>query len=170
MKKRKLLIFLACCLALFLLTTVVFAEGEDAAAAEAVEEAASRPHEFRYLYDPKDPVESRIEAIAREVYGAYGVDYDPAAQEKLRVIEADETVAHLPICMAKTQYSLSHDPALRGRPRGWRLPIRDFLTYGGAGFVVPVCGDIKLMPGTASNPAFRNIDVDCATGKVKGLF
>ncbi len=138
--------------------------------AEAVEEAAARPHEFRYLYDPKDPVEDRIEAIAREVYGADGVDYDPAAREKLAVIEADPAVAHLPICMAKTQYSLSHDPTLRGRPRGWRLPIRDFLTYSGAGFVVPVCGDIKLMPGTASNPAFRNIDVDCDTGRVKGLF
>ena len=138
--------------------------------AEAVEEAAKRPHEFKFLYDPKDPVADRIEAIAREVYGADGVDYDPAAAEKLKVIEADETVAHLPICMAKTQYSLSHDPALRNRPRGWRLPIRDFLTYGGAGFVVPVCGDIKLMPGTASNAAFRNIDVDVKTGKVSGLF
>ncbi len=138
--------------------------------AEAVEEAAKRPHEFKFLYDPKDPVADRIEAIAREVYGADGVDYDPAAAEKLKVIEADATVAHLPICMAKTQYSLSHDPALRNRPRGWRLPIRDFLTYGGAGFVVPVCGDIKLMPGTASNAAFRNIDVDVKTGKVSGLF
>ena len=145
--------------------------GEGAIAlAEAVEEAAKRPHEFKYLYDPADPVPARIEAIAREVYGADGVDYDPPAAEKLKVIEADPEVANLPICMAKTQYSLSHDPMLKGRPRGWRLPIRDFLTYSGAGFIVPVCGDIKLMPGTASNPAFRNIDVDCATGKVKGLF
>ena len=145
--------------------------GEGAIAlAEAVEEAAKRPHEFKYLYDPQDPVPARIEAIAREVYGADGVDYDPLAAEKLKVIEADASVAHLPICMAKTQYSLSHDPMLKGRPRGWRLPIRDFLTYSGAGFIVPVCGDIKLMPGTASNAAFRNIDVDCATGKVKGLF
>ena len=138
--------------------------------AEAVEEAAKKPHDFKYLYADDDPVPARIEAIAREVYGADGVDYDPAAAEKLKVIEADPVVSKLPICMAKTQYSLSHDPTLRGRPKGWRLPIRDFLTYGGAGFVVPVCGDIKLMPGTASNAAFRNIDVDCATGKVKGLF
>ena len=145
--------------------------GEGAVAlAEAVEEAAKRPHEFKYLYDPKDPVPSRIEAIAREVYGADGVDYDAPAAEKLKVIESDPEVSHLPICMAKTQYSLSHDPMLKGRPRGWRLPIRDFLTYSGAGFIVPVCGDIKLMPGTASNPAFRNIDVDCDTGEVKGLF
>ncbi|MGI6496212.1 MAG: formate--tetrahydrofolate ligase [Kiritimatiellia bacterium] len=138
--------------------------------AEAVEEAVKRPDDFRYLYDPQDPVAHRIETIAREVYGADGVDFAPAAVEKLAGIEADPAVAHLPVCMAKTQYSLSHDPALRGRPRGWRLPVRDILTYAGAGFVVPVCGDIKLMPGTASNPAFRNIDVDCATGKIRGLF
>ena len=138
--------------------------------AEAVEEAASRPHEFRFLYGPEDPVPARIEAIAREVYGADGVDYAPEAAAKLAVIKADPVVSKLPVCMAKTQYSLSHDPALKGRPRGWRLPVRDFLTYGGAGVVVPVCGDIKLMPGTASNPAFRNIDVDCDTGRVRGLF
>jgi formate--tetrahydrofolate ligase len=72
--------------------------------------------------------------------------------------------------MAKTQYSLSHDATLLGRPQGWTLPVRDILLYQGAGFVVPVAGDIKLMPGTASNPAFRNVDIDTATGKVKGLF
>ena len=138
--------------------------------AEAVVEAAARPHEFRFLYGPEDPVRARIESIAREVYGADGVDYAPEAAEKLAVIESDPVVSKLPICMAKTQYSLSHDPTLKGRPRGWRLPVRDFLTYGGAGIVVPVCGDIKLMPGTASNPAFRNIDVDCDTGRVRGLF
>ena len=138
--------------------------------AEAVEAATRQPHDFRFLYDPNRPASESIETIAREVYGADGVDYDPPAAEKLKVIEADASVARLPICMAKTQYSLSHDPLLRGRPRGWRLPVRDFLTYSGAGFVVPVCGDIKLMPGTASNPAFRNIDVDTTTGRVKGLF
>ena len=100
---------------------------------------------------------------------------NPEAAERLwgefvALIEADPVASKLPVCMAKTQYSLSHDPMLKGRPRGWRLPVRDFLTYGGAGFVVPVCGDIKLMPGTASNPAFRNIDVDCDTGRVRGLF
>ena len=72
--------------------------------------------------------------------------------------------------MAKTQYSLSHDPKQVGRPKDWTLPIRDFLLYQGAGFVVPVAGDIKLMPGTASNAAFRRIDVDTSTGQVKGLF
>jgi formate--tetrahydrofolate ligase len=72
--------------------------------------------------------------------------------------------------MVKTQLSLSHDPAIKGRPTGWILPIRDVLLYQGAGFVAPVAGDIKLMPGTASNPAFRRIDIDVETGKVKGLF
>lgn len=138
--------------------------------AEAVEEAAKSPSSFRYLYETTHSVTERIEAIAREVYGADGIDFDPLAAEKLRVIEAEPAVSQMPICMAKTQYSLSHDPLLKGRPRGWRLPIRDFLTYQGAGFIVPVCGDIKLMPGTASDAAFRNIDVDCATGRVKGLF
>ena len=73
-------------------------------------------------------------------------------------------------CMVKTHLSLSHDPTIKGRPRGFRLPVRDILLYKGAGFVVPVAGDIKLMPGTASNPAYRRIDVDVETGKVKGLF
>jgi formate--tetrahydrofolate ligase len=72
--------------------------------------------------------------------------------------------------MVKTHLSLTHDPDLKGRPRGWTLPIRDVLTYRGAGFIVPVAGDIKLMPGTSSDPAFRNIDIDTATGKVRGLF
>ena len=72
--------------------------------------------------------------------------------------------------MVKTHLSLSHDPALKGRPEGWTLPIRDILVYNGAGFIVPVAGDIKLMPGTSSDPAFRRIDVDVETGKVKGLF
>ena len=78
-------------------------------------------------------------------------------------------MAKLPVCMAKTQYSLTHDPALLGRPKGWRLPIRSVMTYCGAGWVVPVCGDIKLMPGTTSNPAFRRIDVDTDTGAVIGI-
>ena len=83
---------------------------------------------------------------------------------------ADAELARMGTCMAKTQLSLSHDPDLKGRPRGWTLPIRDFLVYRGAGFVVPVAGDIPLMPGTGSDPGFRRIDVDTETGRVKGLF
>ena len=88
----------------------------------------------------------------------------------MKKIEADPELAKLGTCMVKTHLSLSHDPSIKGRPKGWTLPIRDVLLYRGAGFAVPVAGDIKLMPGTSSDPAFRNIDVDVKTGKVKGLF
>jgi formyltetrahydrofolate synthetase len=104
------------------------------------------------------------------VYGADGVTYSPEAEAKAKAIEADETLSRLGTCMVKTHLSLTHDPTVKGRPKGWTLPIRDILTYGGAGFIVPVAGDIKLMPGMASDPAFRGIDVDVKTGKVKGLF
>jgi formate--tetrahydrofolate ligase len=96
----------------------------------------------------------RIETIAEDVYGADGVEYAPLAEEKLERLEADAANAHLNVCMVKTQYSLSHNPDLKGRPRGWTLPVRDILLYNGAGFIVPVAGDIKLMPGTGSDPAF----------------
>ena len=138
--------------------------------AEAVVEAASKPTAFSFLYSLDDPLEARIEKIAREIYGADGVTYSETAAAKLAVIAADPYSSTLPVCMAKTQYSLSHDPMLLNRPKGWILPIQDFLTYNGAGFVVPVTGDIRLMPGTASDPAFRRIDVDTATGKIKGLY
>ena len=138
--------------------------------AEAVVEACEEPSRFAFLSDLDEPLSDRIAAITEEVYGGDGVSYSAEAQAKLDAFEADPAVACLPVCMAKTQYSLSHDPALTGRPRGWTLPVRDLLLYQGAGLVVPVTGDIKLMPGTASNAAFRRIDIDTATGKVKGLF
>ncbi len=138
--------------------------------AEAVIEAARRPAPFTLLYSLEEPIETRIEKIARQVYGADGVVYDAPAAAKIARLAADPEMAALPICMAKTQYSLSHDPARLNRPTGWTLPVRDVLTYGGAGFIVPVTGDIKLMPGTASDPAYRRIDVDTATGRVTGLY
>jgi formate--tetrahydrofolate ligase len=138
--------------------------------AEAVIEACDEPNQFSFLSDLAAPLNKRVEAIVQEVYGGEGVTYSHEAATKLAAFEADPTVAHLPVCMAKTQYSLSHDPKLLGRPKGWTLPVRDFLLFQGAGLVVPVAGDIKLMPGTASNAAFRRIDIDTATGKVKGLF
>ena len=116
------------------------------------------------------PLRKRIELIAKEVYGADAVTYTDGALEKAKALEAESLGTSLGTCMAKTQQSLSHDPALKGRPRGWTLPINDVLVYKGAGFVVPVAGAIKLMPGTGSDPAFRRIDVDVKTGKVKGLF
>jgi formate--tetrahydrofolate ligase len=138
--------------------------------AEAVMAASNEKNNFKFLYDLKTPLRQRIELIAKEVYGADGVEYSPAALEKAKTLEADPESQNLGTCMVKSHLSLSHDPNIKGRPKGWTLPVRDIMIYKGAGFIVPVAGDIKLMPGTASNPAFRNIDVDVETGKVKGLF
>jgi len=138
--------------------------------ADAVIDACNEPNDFRYLYDLKTPLRQRIELIAREVYGADGVEYSSEALEKAKKMEADPEMQKMGTCMVKTHLSLSDNPLLKGVPRGWRLNIRDILTYGGAGFVVPVAGAISLMPGTAANPAYRRVDVDVETGKVKGLF
>ena len=108
--------------------------------------------------------------IAREVYGADGVEFSSDALAKAKRLEEDPEIAKLGICMVKTHLSLSDNPNIKGVPKGWKLYVRDILTYKGAGFVVPVAGAIKLMPGTASDPAYRRIDVDTETGKVKGLF
>jgi formate--tetrahydrofolate ligase len=138
--------------------------------AEAVMESCRQRNDFHFLYNLGMPLRQRIELIAREVYGAEGVTYTENALAKLKVLEAGSIGRTLGTCMAKTQQSLSHDPELKGRPRGWTLPINDILVYNGAGFIVPVAGQIKLMPGTGSDPAFRRIDVDVDTGRVKGLF
>jgi formate--tetrahydrofolate ligase len=138
--------------------------------AEAVIQACEQKNDFRFLYDLDTPLRKRIELIAKEVYGADGVTYTDKALQKAKMYEADPDADHLGTCMVKTHLSLSHDPDLKGRPRGWSLPIEDIMVYKGAGFIVPVAGDIKLMPGTGSDPAFRRIDVDVNTGKVQGLF
>jgi formyltetrahydrofolate synthetase len=138
--------------------------------ARTVMEACEEETDFKFLYDYDMPLRERIEKIAKEVYGADGVTYSDVALEKAKAIEADPEAQTLGTCMVKTHLSLSHDPNLKGRPTGWELPVRDILVYKGAGFVVPVAGAIKLMPGTASNPAYRGIDVDVNTGKVTGLF
>jgi len=138
--------------------------------AEAVIETCNEPSHFQFLYDLTMPLRQRIELIAKEVYGAKGVTYTDAALAKAKRLEAESLGTHLGTCMAKTQLSLSHDPELKGRPTDWVLPINEILVYKGAGFVVPVAGSIRLMPGTGSNPAFRRIDVDVQTGKVRGLF
>jgi formate--tetrahydrofolate ligase len=138
--------------------------------AEAVIAACDEANHFRFLYELDTPLRKRIELIAKEVYGASGVTYIDGALEKAKAFEADPVSKTLGTCMVKTHLSLSHDPDIKGRPRDWQLPISDILVYKGAGFIVPVAGAIKLMPGTASNPAFRRIDVDVNTGKVQGLF
>ena len=137
--------------------------------AEAVVEACAERGAFRFLSPLEEPLGRRIETLAREIYGADGVSYTEEARARLSALEADPATAALPVCMAKTQYSLSHDPARVGRPRGWVLPIRDMLSYCGAGWIVPVAGDIKLMPGTTSDPNFRRIAVDPVTGVVTGI-
>jgi formate--tetrahydrofolate ligase len=137
--------------------------------AEAVVAACEEKNTFRFLYELSTPLRQRIERIAREVYGAKGVSYTDEALAKIKAFEADPEIGKLGTCMVKTHLSLSHDPDVKGRPRDWDLPIRDVMVFKGAGFVVPVAGAIKLMPGTASDPAFRRIDVDVTTGKVKGL-
>ena len=138
--------------------------------AKAVMEACEKPNSFAFLSKSEEPLKDRIEKLVKEVYGGDGVDFAPLALEQLERFQADPETALLPICCAKTQYSLSHDPNLLGRPKGWRMPVRDVLIYKGAGLVVPVAGEIKLMPGTSASPAYRRIDVDVETGHVRGLF
>jgi len=137
--------------------------------AQAVIDACEQKSNFNFLYDGNIPLRKRIEKIAMGVYGANGVSYSEVASEKIKALEADPTTQNFGTCMAKTHLSLSYDPAFKGRPIGWQLPIRDVLVYKGAEFIVPLAGEIKLMPGTGSDPAFRRIDVDVKTGKVQGL-
>ncbi len=124
---------------------------------------------FKYLYEMSMPLRKRIELIAKRIYGADGVAYSPEAEAKLHRIEADPKFRDYATMMVKTQLSLSHDPTLKGVPKGWTLPIRDFLIYGGARFLCPVAGNISLMPGTGSDPAYRRVDLDLHTGRVTGL-
>jgi formate--tetrahydrofolate ligase len=138
--------------------------------AEAVMAACKDGNNFRFLYELDTPLRQRIERIAKEVYGADGVTYSELAAQKAAALEADPAVRTLGTCMVKSHLSLSHDPNLKGRPKGWILPVRDIMVYKGAGFIVPVAGDIKLMPGTGSDPAFRRIDVDLKTNRITGLF
>jgi formate--tetrahydrofolate ligase len=124
--------------------------------------------DFRLLYDDDAPLLDKIEAIATRVYGADGVDVLPAAAKALRLYE-DLGFGRLPICMAKTQYSLSHDASLKGRPSGFRVPIRDVRLSAGAGFVTPLLGEMRTMPGLPRQPGGERIDID-ADGEIVGLF
>ncbi len=136
--------------------------------AEAVVSACERPNDFRFLYPDEASVKDKIEAIATMVYGADGVDYLAAADAKIALYER-LGYSSMPICMAKTHLSLSHDPSLKGRPTGWRLPIRDVRASVGAGFLYPLCGDVRTMPGLPAVPAGNSIDID-ENGRVIGLF
>lgn len=138
--------------------------------ADAVLDACNDKVNFKFLYDMDTPLRKRVELIAKEVYGADGVSYSPEAAAKAERFEKDPKFNDYATMMVKTHLSLSHDPTIKGVPKGWTLHIRDFLTYGGARFICPVAGNISLMPGTSSDPAYRRVDVDVNTGKVKGLF
>ncbi|WP_027356274.1 formate--tetrahydrofolate ligase [Desulfofundulus thermocisternus] len=138
--------------------------------ADAVIDACNDPVDFKFLYPLEMPLRQRVEIIAREVYGADGVVWTPEAEAKARMIEENPAYRDFATMMVKTHLSLSHDPNLKGVPRGWVLPVRDVLIFAGAKFLCPMTGTISLMPGTSSDPAFRRIDVDVNTGKVIGLF
>jgi formyltetrahydrofolate synthetase len=138
--------------------------------ADAVLDACNDKVDFKFLYDLGTPIRKRVELIAKEVYGADGVSYSAEATAKAERFEKDPKFKDYTTMMVKTHLSLSHDPTIKGVPKGWTLHIRDFLTYGGARFICPVAGNISLMPGTSSDPAFKRVDVNVETGKVKGLF
>lgn len=136
--------------------------------AEAVVAACEKPSEFKFLYPLDWPIEKKIETIAAEIYGADGVDYTPKADQQIAGYEA-AGFGNLPIAMAKTHLSLSHDPLLKGEPKGFRLPVREVRASVGAGFIYPLCGEMRTMPGLPSVPAAMKVDID-ENGKILGLF
>jgi formate--tetrahydrofolate ligase len=136
--------------------------------AEAVVRAVEGPTEFEPLNKPGDSVKQQIETIATRIYGADGVDYSVQGQKDIARMES-LGFGEYPVCMAKTHLSLSHDPSLIGRPKGWRLPIRGVVPSAGAGFVVVLCGDMQRMPGLGKTPAFQKVDID-EEGRTVGLF
>jgi formyltetrahydrofolate synthetase len=139
------------------------------ALAKAVIAASGRPADFRFLYPLEWDIKRKIETIAVEMYGAEGVDYTPAAEAKI-ALYTKLGYDRLPICMAKTHLSLSHNPAWKGVPTGYRFPVRDVKASVGAGFLYPLAGDMRTMPGLPTRPAFYDVDLDLETGKVIGLF
>ncbi|MBX6764636.1 MAG: formate--tetrahydrofolate ligase [Rubrobacteraceae bacterium] len=147
-----------------------FAKGGKGAVefAEAVAEAAEEKSDFRMLYPEKAPLKEKVKTIARKVYGAKDVEY---SQEANRQIESFQKrgYGNLPVCIAKTQLSISSDPALKGAPRGWTLPVREARLSAGAGFVYLICGQMRTMPGLSAHPAAESIDID-ENGEIVGLF
>jgi formate--tetrahydrofolate ligase len=138
--------------------------------ADAVIDACNEKNDFKFLYPLEMKLRERVAIIAKEVYGADGVSWSHEAEAKAKMLEDDPQYADYATMMVKTHLSLTHDPTLKGVPKGWTLPIRDVLIYSGAKFLCPCAGAISLMPGTSSNPAFRRVDVDVNTGQVSGLF
>jgi len=137
------------------------------ALAEAVLQACDKPSEAKLLYPLEMTIKDKIETIATRIYGADGVDYLPDAEAKVKMY-TEFGYDKLPICMAKTHLSLTHDASRKGVPRGWRLPVRDIRASVGAGFLYPLCGDMRTMPSLPSRPVFMDIDMD-ASGRIRGL-
>jgi methylenetetrahydrofolate dehydrogenase (NADP+)/methenyltetrahydrofolate cyclohydrolase/formyltetrahydrofolate synthetase len=148
----------------------VWAKGGEggAALAEAVVKACEKPSDFRFLYPLDMSIKDKIETIAREIYRAGEVEYSEEAERKIELYTR-AGFDNLPMCMAKTHLSFTHDPNLKGTPRGWTLPIRDIRASVGAGFLYPLCGAMRTMPGLPSRPVYVDIDVDRETGKIVGL-
>ena len=146
-----------------------FADGGKGAAelATAVKEAAEEESNFEVLYPDEMPLRDKIRTVAEKVYGADGVEFSPAASKQIDTYEA-AGFGHLPVCIAKTHLSISSDPKLKGAPTGWTLPVREVRASVGAGFVYPICGDMRTMPGLGKNPAAKSIDID-DNGEIVGL-
>jgi len=149
-----------------------WADGGDGALelADTVMEACEEKGDFKFLYPTEMKLRERVDKIAKVVYGADSVSWTPDAEAKAKMLEGDSKYDDYATMMVKTHLSLTHDPAVKGVPKGWTLPIRDVLIYSGAKFLCPCAGAISLMPGTSSDPAFRKVDIDTKTGKVQGLF
>lgn len=148
----------------------VWAKGGEGGAelAEAVIAACEKPTNFRFLYPDDMSIKEKIETVAREIYRADRVDYTADAEAKIKLF-TDMGLSHLPLCMAKTHLSFTHDWNIKGTPRGWTLPITDVRASVGAGFIFPLCGTMRTMPGLPTRPVFTDIDIDVETGKVLGL-
>jgi formyltetrahydrofolate synthetase len=137
--------------------------------AELVVKTVEKPSKFQFLYPLDWPIKRKIETICTQIYGADGVDYSPEAEQKIELytrLGFDK----LPLCMAKTHLSLSHDPERKGVPKGYRIPIRDIRASVGAGFLYPLLGTMRTMPGLPTRPVFYDVDLDLKTGRVVGLF
>jgi methylenetetrahydrofolate dehydrogenase (NADP+)/methenyltetrahydrofolate cyclohydrolase/formyltetrahydrofolate synthetase len=137
--------------------------------AEAVVKACDKPSKFQFLYPDDMTIKQKIETVVREIYRADGVDYSAEAEAKIAMF-TKYGFDKLPVCMAKTHLSFTSDPTVKGAPRGWRMPIRDVRASVGAGFLYPLCGAMRTMPGLPTRAAFVDVDLDLETGKIKGLF
>jgi methylenetetrahydrofolate dehydrogenase (NADP+) / methenyltetrahydrofolate cyclohydrolase / formyltetrahydrofolate synthetase len=148
-----------------------WAEGGDGARAlaEAVVKSCEKPSDFHFLYPLDWSIKQKIEKIATDVYGAASVSYTPEAEAKIELYTR-LGFDGLPVCMAKTHLSLSHDPSVKGRPKGYVFPVRDIRASVGAGFLYPLCGEMRTMPGLPTRPVFYDVDLDLETGRILGLF